>query len=76
MTVLPLTNPSPNPDLVVLVDALVEAIDTDRTEEVERVQDALKPFGGSDLLAAELRLNGRSSEHVWSLLVDFGAEAA
>ena len=64
------------PDLVDLVDALVEAVDTDRYDAVDRVQSALQPFGASTLFAAELRLNGRSSEQVWSLLADDGMEVA
>ncbi|MEM9562169.1 MAG: hypothetical protein AAGA93_06120 [Actinomycetota bacterium] len=53
-----------------LVDALVEAIDTDRTTAVDRVRDALTPFGGSTLFDAELRLNGSSSDVAWSFLED------
>ena len=65
------------PDLVDLVDALVEAVDTDRaTTPIDRVQAALQPFGASTLFAAELRLNGRSSEQVWSLLADYDMEVA
>ena len=62
-------------ELMALVDALVEAIDTDRTDAVDRVRDALAPFGGSTLFTAELRLNGRSSDTAWSLLEDLDAEA-
>lgn len=51
-----------------LVDALVEAIDTDRSDAVTRVQAALEPFGASSLFSAELRLNGRSSEGLWQFL--------
>lgn len=65
-----------SPDLTGLVDALVEAVDTDRVDEVDRVRAALSPFGGSILFAAELRLNGRSSEQVWSFLVDEYSEVA
>ncbi len=61
-------------ELTALVDALVEAIDTDRTTAVDRVRDALTPFGGAALLDAELRLNGRPSDHDWSSLADFGVE--
>ena len=57
-----------DPLVVELVDALVEAIDTDRDEAVERVRSALAPFGGSGLFSAEMRLNGRSSEAVWAFL--------
>jgi len=48
-------------DLVDLVDALVAAVDTARTWEVEQVQAAVAPFGGSGLFASELRLNGTAS---------------
>jgi hypothetical protein len=57
-----------------LVDALVEAIDTDRTIAVDRVRDTLGPFGGTVLFDAELRLNGRASDVGWSLLEDEGVE--
>ena len=63
-------------DLVDLVDALVEAVDTDRADAIDRVQAALQPFGASTLFAAELRLNGRSSEQVWALLADYDVEVA
>ena len=53
-----------------LVDTLVEAIDTDRTTAIDRVRDALGPFGGSVLFDAELRLNGRPSDAAWSVLED------
>ena len=67
--------PSTAFELVALVDALVEAIDIDRTDAVERVWSALAPFGGSGLFASELRLNGRSSEQVWALLAaEYGVE--
>ena len=59
-------------DLVSLVDALVEAIDTDRADAVDRVREALAPFGGSTLFAAEVRLNGQSSDRLWALLADSG----
>ena len=48
-------------DLVDLVDALVAAVDTARSWEVERVQAALAPFGAATIFAHELRLNGMSS---------------
>ena len=48
-------------DLLDLVDALVAAIDTDRSWELERVTSALEPFGGSALFTEELRLNGVAS---------------
>ena len=57
-------------------DALVEAVDTDRADAIDRVQVALQPFGASTLFAAELRLNGRSSEQVWALLADYDVEVA
>ena len=57
-------------ELIHLVDALVEAIDTDREDAVDRVRSALEPFGGGGLFAAEMRLNGRSSETVWAMLAD------
>jgi hypothetical protein len=41
-----------------LVDAIVGAIDTDRTDEVRRVQDSLEPFGLDDAFADEIRLSG------------------
>jgi DNA-binding GntR family transcriptional regulator len=54
-----------DPQLVELVDALVAAIDSDRTEEVNRVRSALEPFGATRLFDAELRLNGTpTTEHV------------
>ncbi len=49
-------------DLVDLVDALVAAVDTARTWEVERVQAALVPLGAGGLFADELRLNGTASD--------------
>ncbi|MGB5756538.1 MAG: hypothetical protein WBM50_06460 [Acidimicrobiales bacterium] len=48
-------------DLVDLVDALVAAVDTARSWEVERVHAALAPFGAAALFAEELRLNGTAS---------------
>jgi hypothetical protein len=48
-------------DLVDLVDAVVAAVDTDRTWELERVAEALAPFGGTALFTEELRLNGLAS---------------
>jgi len=61
-------------ELMALVDALVEAIDTDRATAVDRVRDALGPFGGAALFDAELRLNGRASDVGWSVLDDEGLE--
>ena len=48
-------------DLVELVDALVAAVDLDRSWEVDRVTIALEPFGGSRLFVDEIRLNGSAS---------------
>jgi hypothetical protein len=59
-----------DPIVSTLIDALVEAIDTDRDDAVHRVQAALEPFGAASLFTAELRLNGRSSEGLWQLLAD------
>lgn len=50
-----------DPQLVDLVDALVEAIDTNRLNETQRVRSALEPFGVTGLFDAELRLNGAPS---------------
>ncbi|MEM9656629.1 MAG: hypothetical protein AAGA65_31430 [Actinomycetota bacterium] len=50
-----------DPDLVELVDAVVSAVDTDRSWEIERVAAALEPFGGAALFGDELRLNGSGS---------------
>ena len=50
-----------DPELLDLVDALVEAIDTNRSHETDRVRSALEPFGGAALFDAELRLNGAPS---------------
>ncbi|MGB5758044.1 MAG: hypothetical protein WBM50_14090 [Acidimicrobiales bacterium] len=48
-------------DVAELVDALVAAIDTDRTWEIERVRTTLEPFVAAGLFADELRLNGTPS---------------
>ncbi len=48
-------------DLMVLVDALVAAVDTARTWEIEQLHAALLPFGGAELFTSELRLNGVAS---------------
>lgn len=50
-----------------LIDALVEAIDTNRYLEVDRVRSALEPFGGAELFDAELRLNGSASVDDWCI---------
>ena len=47
-----------DPDLTELVDAIVGAIDTNRSEEVERLQGALEPFGLGDAFTDEVRLSG------------------
>ena len=47
-----------DPQLVDLVDALVEAIDLNRHHETQRVRSALEPFGASELFDVEMRLNG------------------
>ena len=49
-------------DLVALIDALVAAVDTARSWEVERLHSALAPFGAAHLFADELRLNGAASD--------------
>ena len=49
-------------DLVDLVDALVAAVDTARSWEIERLQTALASFGADNLFADELRLNGSASD--------------
>jgi hypothetical protein len=49
-------------DLVVLVDALVAAVDTGRSWELDRLEAALAPFGAGELFSNELRLNGTASE--------------
>ena len=53
--------------LVDLVDALVEAVDLNRDLEVDRVRDALEPFGAAALFDAELRLNGSASTDGWCI---------
>jgi hypothetical protein len=49
-------------DLVVLVDALVAAVDTARSWEVERLHTVLAELGVGELFTAELRLNGFASD--------------
>lgn len=44
-----------DPDLVELVDAVVAVIDTDQSDEVQRLREAFEPFGGTALLDTELR---------------------
>lgn len=48
-------------ELAELVDALVEAVDTGRWVEIDRLRSALEPFGAASLFDAELRLNGTVS---------------
>ena len=57
-----------------LVDALVNAIDTMRWAEVDRVRSALEPFGAGNLFDAEMRLNGTASVDEWCICNggDFG----
>ena len=57
-------------DLTNLVDALVEAVDTDREDAVDRLRSALTPFGGTHLFNTELRFNGRSSDRIWTVLAE------
>ena len=48
-----------------LIDAIAAAVDLSRFDEINRLRNALEPFGASRLLDPELRLNGyASSEHV------------
>lgn len=49
-------------DLVVLIDALVAAVDTARSWEIERLAAALGPFGAAEMFSQELRLNGVPSD--------------
>ena len=48
-------------DLTELVDAIVAAVDIDRSWEIDRLQEALEPFGAAGMFAAELRLSGTGS---------------
>lgn len=41
-----------------LVDAIAQAVDLDRTSEVDRVRRALEPLGLGDTFNDELRLSG------------------
>jgi hypothetical protein len=52
-----------SPDLVELVDALVEAVDLNRWTEIDRLRLALEPFGVVPMFDAELRLNGLPSDN-------------
>ncbi len=56
-----------DPQLLDLVDALVEAIDINRMSETQRVRSALEPFGATALFDAELRLNGAPSTDEWCI---------
>ena len=44
-----------------LVDAIVDAVDSSRSDEVARLRVALEPFGLSEALRDELWLSGRST---------------
>jgi hypothetical protein len=61
------TDRAADQELTALIDALVEAIDTNRYAEVDRVRAALEPFGGSGLFDCELRLNGSASADEWCI---------
>ena len=56
-----------NPDLVELVDALVEAVDLNRWAEIDRLRAALEPLGVAPMFDAELRLNGIASGDEWCI---------
>ncbi len=56
-----------DPELLDLVDALVEAIDINRAHETDRLRSALEPFGATKLFEAELRLNGTPSVIEWCI---------
>lgn len=62
-----ITDRSADQELTDLVDALVEAIDTNRFHEIDRVRTALEPFGASALFDAELRLSGTASIEEWCI---------
>lgn len=49
--------------LVELIDAMVEAVDINRTAEIDRLRSALEPFGGNDLFITELRLSGTPTSY-------------
>lgn len=61
-------------EMLALIDALVEAVDTDRAEAVDRLRDALTPYGVATLFVSELRFYGRSSEAGWSVWGDLEVE--
>lgn len=46
-----------DPTLVDLVDALVATVDANRVHELDRLREALEPFGAAGMFNAELRLN-------------------
>ena len=52
-------------ELYDLVDAIVAAVDINRTDEITQLAYALEPFGGTALFRAELRLNGTVSVNDW-----------
>jgi hypothetical protein len=54
-----------NFELIDLVDAIVAAVDIDRSDEVTQLRQALDPFGAVYLSDAELRLNGTASNEHW-----------
>ncbi len=54
-------------DLTALIDAIVAAIDIDRSWEIDKLRTALEPFGGSALLQAEIRLNGSPTIPEWCI---------
>jgi len=56
-----------SPDLVDLVDALVEAVDLNRWAEIDRLRAALEPLGLAAMFDAELRLNGIASGDEWCI---------
>ena len=52
-----------DPTLLNLVDSLVASIDLGRNDELDRLREALEPFGAVQLFNDELRINGvRSSD--------------
>lgn len=47
-----------DPTLVELVDSLVQAVDANRADAIDRLREALEPLGATGLFNDELRLNG------------------